>query len=111
MIRIVRTFLAAALSAGMLGTPVMMFALRSPPGQNRREASDWQRIYDRDRKDYHDWNESEDRAYRRYWQGRHRAYRDFSRLKHRRFAHQHHPTVQYECSKRLMVTHAALCYP
>jgi len=87
MIRIVRTFLAAALSAGMLGTPVMMFALRSPPGQNRREASDWQRIYDRDRKDYHDWNESEDRAYRRYWQGRHRAYRDFSRLNRREQSH------------------------
>ncbi len=25
------------------------------------------RYYDRDRKDYHEWNEAEERAYRRYW--------------------------------------------
>src|SRR4030081_108160 len=86
MIRIVRTFLATALYAGILVTPVM-FAKRSPQGQNRREVSDQQRIYDRDRKDYHDWNQSEDRAYRRYWQGRHRAYRDFSRLNRREQSH------------------------
>lgn len=39
------------------------------------------RYYDRDRKDYHDWDDREDRAYR-HWlvDERHDKYRDFRRL-------------------------------
>jgi len=37
------------------------------------------RYYDRDARDYHQWDDHEDRAYRVYLQGQHREYRDFSR--------------------------------
>jgi hypothetical protein len=40
------------------------------------------RVYDRDHKDYHDWNDTEDRAYR-HWltEERHEKYRDINHLK------------------------------
>ena len=48
----------------------------------RREHKN-RRYYDRERKDYHDWDDREDARYRRWQQGRHQQYRDFYRL-HRR---------------------------
>jgi hypothetical protein len=80
-------FLALTLCGGMLATPIAVLASRSPQAQGRREVSERERIYDRDRKDYHYWDESEDRAYHRYWQGRHRACRDYSRLNAREQSH------------------------
>ena len=38
------------------------------------------RYYDRDGKDYHTWNNNEDRAYRQYLGEQHRDYRDFHRV-------------------------------
>ena len=83
MIRMNRTFLALTLGAAMLAP----LALSFPQTQARREASERERIFDRDRRDYHYWNDSEDRAYRRYWQARHRAYREYSRLNAREQSH------------------------
>jgi len=40
--------------------------------QPQRDHDDEHRYYDRDRKDYHEWNEGEQRAWRRYWEERHR---------------------------------------
>jgi type III secretory pathway component EscR len=37
------------------------------------------RYYDREGKDYHTWNNNEDRAYRQYLGEQHRDYRDFNR--------------------------------
>jgi hypothetical protein len=37
------------------------------------------RYYDRDHRDYHEWNTREDRAYRVYLGEQHRNYREFSR--------------------------------
>ena len=37
------------------------------------------RYYDRNGKDYHTWNNNEDRAYRQYLGEQHRDYRDFNR--------------------------------
>lgn len=39
------------------------------------------RTYDRDHRDYHVWNRTEDHAYRAWLQTRHYTYRQFSRLK------------------------------
>jgi hypothetical protein len=39
------------------------------------------RYYDRDRRDYHAWNDHEDRAYRVYLGEQHRDYREFGRVK------------------------------
>jgi hypothetical protein len=83
MIRMNRTFLALTLGAAMLAPLALSFAQT----QARREVSERERIFDRDRRDYHYWNDSEDRAYRRYWQARHRAYREYSRLNAREQSH------------------------
>jgi len=40
------------------------------------------RVYDRKHKDYHDWNDSEDRSYRAYLGQNHVEYRDYSKLNH-----------------------------
>jgi hypothetical protein len=39
------------------------------------------RYYDRDARDYHEWNEHEGRAYRRYMEERREKYREYARLK------------------------------
>src|SRR5579864_1488406 len=38
------------------------------------------RYYDRSGKDYHTWNNNEDRAYRSYLQEQHQDYREFNRV-------------------------------
>lgn len=40
------------------------------------------RYYDRDARDYHQWNNNEDRAYRAYLQEQHQNYRAFHKKKH-----------------------------
>jgi hypothetical protein len=65
--------LAAAAATGCASDPY-----RHARGHDERGHYD--RIHDRDHADYHAWNESEDRAYRRFLTERHRAYRDFYRL-------------------------------
>ena len=37
------------------------------------------RIYDKNHKDYHNWNGDEDRTYRQYLTDNHRKYRDFKK--------------------------------
>jgi type III secretory pathway component EscR len=41
------------------------------------------RYYDRDARDWHEWNEREDRAYRRFLEERHREYRHFAKASRR----------------------------
>lgn len=36
------------------------------------------RVYDRDHRDYHNWDDHEDRAYRRYLVEQHRDYREYN---------------------------------
>ncbi|MBV8818194.1 MAG: hypothetical protein JO022_07535 [Acidobacteriaceae bacterium] len=40
---------------------------------------DRRRYYDKDRKDYHEWNEHEDRAYRHWLEEQHRKYVEWNR--------------------------------
>jgi hypothetical protein len=47
-----------------------------------RPAQDVQvRVYDADHKDYHTWDDREDRAYRHYLEERHEQYRKYEKLK------------------------------
>lgn len=62
-------FLAAAFAA-----PVSIMAAPAP-----QEASVQVRVYDRDHKDYHVWDDNEDRAYRGYLTERHETYREYNR--------------------------------
>jgi hypothetical protein len=66
-------FLATAIAA-----PIAIMA--DPRPQDR---SVQVRIYDRDHRDYHNWDDHEDRAYRRYLVARHRSYREYQRQHHR----------------------------
>jgi hypothetical protein len=45
------------------------------------------RIYDRDHRDYHNWDDHEDRAYRRYLAEQHREYREYNHQNHREQRH------------------------
>jgi len=40
-----------------------------------------ERYYDNERKDYHQWNEGENRAWHRYWEEQHRAAIEWQRAK------------------------------
>ena len=55
--------------------------------QPERDPDGIERIYDRDRRDYHRWDNAEDRAYRLFWQEHHRAYREYSSLNRREQSH------------------------
>jgi hypothetical protein len=47
-----------------------------------QEASVQVRIYDRDHRDYHNWDDREDKAYRNYLGEQHRDYREYNRQNH-----------------------------
>jgi hypothetical protein len=46
-----------------------------------KAGDDHKRYYDRDGRDYHEWNDHEDRAYRAYLGEQHRPYVEFGRVK------------------------------
>jgi hypothetical protein len=58
-----RSFLIALTLGSALVTPMTVRADDHP-----------KRYYDRNQKDWHEWNDSEDRAFRRYLEEQHRAY-------------------------------------
>jgi len=71
--RLIRSlFLAAAIAA-----PALVVA-----GALAQQASVQVRIYDKDHHDYHNWDDREDRAYRRYLAEEHRSYREYQRQHH-----------------------------
>jgi hypothetical protein len=65
-------FLAAALAA-----PAATIA--APEPQN---AAVQIRVYDREHRDYHNWDDREDRAYRNYLTEQHRSYREYDKEHH-----------------------------
>jgi type III secretory pathway component EscR len=65
------------LSALVLSTAVIGPVIARADDANHQE----RRYYDRGGKDYHTWNDNEDRAYRSYLQEQHRDYRDFNKVK------------------------------
>jgi hypothetical protein len=90
-----RFLLSTLLLSSVLITPV---ALRAEDSHDRR-------YYDREGKDYHTWNNQEDRAYRVYLGEQHREYREFPRVKvtqqreYFRWRHDHpdtHPIFKVE---------------
>lgn len=65
------------LSALVLSTAVFGPVIVRADDANHQE----KRYYDRGGKDYHTWNDNEDRAYRSYLKEQHRDYRDFDKVK------------------------------
>jgi Ni/Co efflux regulator RcnB len=51
--------------------------------EHRRDDNDRNRVYDRDHRDYHNWDANEDHSFRVYLGERHREYRPFAEMKQR----------------------------
>jgi hypothetical protein len=66
-------FLAAAIAA-----PLSLTAAAAPQDANVQI-----RVYDRDHRDYHNWDDHEDRAYRGFLTERHETYREYDRQNHK----------------------------
>jgi hypothetical protein len=96
MYRGFRPFAAWLLTAA-LGTPGALLAQpkcvnlsqeqeehhdRDDRDRNDRDRNN-QRYYDREHRDYHNWDDREDQSYRRWLDERHESYREFNRLKRR----------------------------
>jgi hypothetical protein len=82
----------------MLCTPAVV--MRAADEHHEDEHVKARRYYDRDRRDYHEWNEHENRAYRRWQEERHeREVREFNRLNREqqrdywRWRHEHPDTM------------------
>jgi Ni/Co efflux regulator RcnB len=78
--------LSSILLMGALAAPLALRAQdRDEHNKDRDDRAKNQRVYDRDHKDYHNWNGNEDRNYRQWYGQSHngREYRDYNRLNHR----------------------------
>ena len=77
---LVSLFLTAALAA-----PAALTAAARQQENGRQEehhrGDDHNRVYNRDHKDYHNWDDNEDHSYRVYLSERHREYHPFVELK------------------------------
>ena len=67
-------FLSAALTA-----PIAIRTNAATQDDHRDDKKDT-RVYDRSHKDYHNWDDNEDHAYRRYLGEKHQDYREYAKL-------------------------------
>ena len=93
-------FLSAALMA-----PMGAFAMAAPQDDHERHEQEERRerrVYDPYHKDYHNWDDRENGAYRRWHEDRHDAYVDYDRLKKRdqraywNWRHEHQEHEEHE---------------
>ena len=75
------------ISLVLLAAAIVAPALLVVAGAKAQEASVQVRVYDRDHRDYHNWDDREDRAYRRYLVEQHRSYRAYHRQHYGRQRH------------------------
>ena len=82
-----------------MGAAVLSCALIIPVAVGAQDHDGEHRYYDGRHKDYHGWNDHEDRAYRLWWEQRHRPYVGFDRINERQrqrywdWRHEHSDTV------------------
>jgi hypothetical protein len=91
-----KKYLATLFVSAALMAPLAARALAPQDDHERHEQQEQQRrIYDRDHKDYHNWDAREDGAYRHWREERHEAYVDYGQLKRKeqrdywRWRHEH----------------------
>ena len=90
----------ALLLGGTLMLPVFAAPQYDRDDQRRREERR-ERYYDNDRRDYHEWNEGERRAWTRYWQEQRRQAIEWQRAKEEqrraywRWRHDHPDSTLY----------------
>ena len=97
MIKYIHGTIGALLLAAAIAAPVLVVATDA----NAQEASVQVRVYDRHHRDYHNWDDHEDRAYRGYLTERHQSYREYdqqhAREQRRYWKYRHnHPDRQNE---------------
>jgi hypothetical protein len=75
--------LSSLVLMGALAAPLGLQAQERDEHKDRDDRASNQGIFDRDHKDYHHWNDDEDRNYRQWYNERYkgREYREYSRLK------------------------------
>jgi hypothetical protein len=78
IVRLLNRFVSSLLLVAALAAPTAIMARPKPQDGNVQV-----RIYDRDHRDYHNWDDREDRAYRRYLAAQHRRYREYNRQHYR----------------------------
>lgn len=71
-------YIGLLILAAAIATPTAITASAKP-----QEGTVQVSVYDRDHRDYHNWDDREDRAYRRYLVVQHRGYRDYHRQHYR----------------------------
>ena len=76
------TMLLAAALATPLASAKPLLAIQDHDDHDRDR--DEHRVYDRNHKDYHNWDANEDRVYRHWLEGKHETYREFNRLNAKR---------------------------
>lgn len=87
-----KRFLIVLVTLCALMTPAQIFG---QDGYRRPYRDREGRYYDRDHRDYHEWNERERRAWHRYWAERHRREIEWERANERqrraywRWRHEH----------------------
>jgi hypothetical protein len=74
--------ISALLVAAAIAAPVMVVT-----GADAQEATVQVRVYDRDHRDYHNWDDHEDRAFRNYLAEQHRDYREYNQQNRREQKH------------------------
>jgi len=67
-------FVSSLLLVAALSAPTAIMARPKPQDANVQV-----RVYDRYHRDYHNWDDREDRAYRRYLAAQHKRYREYNR--------------------------------
>jgi hypothetical protein len=78
MLSIIKRTIGLFVLAGAIMAPAAMIAAPKP-----QDASIQVRVYDRDHRDYHNWDDREDHAYRRYYSERHKHYRQYDKQRAR----------------------------
>ena len=74
ILRHINRYFSLVLLGAALAAPAITMA-----GPRPQEASVQVRVYDHDRRDYHNWDDREDRAYRHYLVVQHRSYRAYDK--------------------------------
>jgi Ni/Co efflux regulator RcnB len=79
-------FLASLVLLGVLAVPIALQAQdRDDQNRDNHDRDRKERVYDREHKDYHNWDANEDRRYRSWWEENHhgQAFRDYKGLDRR----------------------------
>ena len=102
-----RTYLSISMLLGILMLGAALFApVAARADDNNHKKQQVKRYYDKKNKDYHEWNDNEDHAYRMYLQENHRDYREFRVLRRPEqeqyfgWRHQHPDTTLFKLEIR-----------